>query len=133
MSGSTRGRGVQVSIAGERELRRALRGVEGGIEDLKATHLEAAEIVRDAAEPLVPRQSGDLVGTVRAAGQARSAVVRAGKKAVPYAGVIHFGWPARDIEPQLYLYDALDDRREQVVEVYQDRVAALTKKHGIAG
>lgn len=131
MAKSSEGRGVQVSIAGERELRRALRGVEGGIADMKAVHLEAAETVRDAVD--APRESGDLAGTVRAAGQAKGAVVRAGKKAVPYAGVVHFGWPERNIEPQPYLYEALDDRRTEVISLYEERIDSLAEKHGLAG
>lgn len=121
-----------IQVDGAKELRRALKAVDGGIADLKAAHAESAEVVERRAEQLVPRVSGLLESTIRSAGQAAGGVVRAGRASVPYAGPIHFGWAARNIEPQPFLYDALDDRRREVVEVYEDRVGKLIRKHGLA-
>lgn len=120
-----------VDIEGMRELRRALKDIEGGVADLKSTHKAAAEVVEKRALDLVPRRTGSLAGTLRSTGQARTGVVRAGFARVPYAGPIHFGWPRRNISPQPFLYDALDDRRTEVVDVYIDRLQALINKHGL--
>lgn len=120
-----------VSVDGGRELRRALKAVDGGIADLKSVNKAAAEIVERAALPLVPRRSGALAGSIRSAGQAAGGIVRAGRKAVPYAGPIHFGWAARNIKPQPFLYDALDARRSEVVERYESEVSSLIKRHGL--
>lgn len=120
-----------IKVDGAREIRRALRSVDGGVEDLKATHAEAAQIVERRAAQLVPRRSGLLSSTVRSTGQASGGVVRAGLSRVPYAGPIHFGWPGHNISPQPFLYDALDDRRQQVIDAYESRVNQLIKKHGL--
>ncbi|MDG4860140.1 hypothetical protein P8605_18620, partial [Streptomyces sp. T-3] len=40
-------------------------------------------------------RSGRLVGTVRSSGTKTTAVVRAGRASVPYAGPVHWGWPTR--------------------------------------
>jgi hypothetical protein len=116
-----------IQVEGAKELRRDLKraGDKELVDELKAAHREAAETVADAARPLVPVQSGKLLRSVRAGATATSGVVRAGKVAVPYAGPVHFGWPARHITPQPFLYDALDRRRDEVVGVYKDRIAAL--------
>jgi hypothetical protein len=79
----------------------------------------------------VPRRSGLLESSIRSSGQASGGVVRSGSVGVPYAGPIHFGWPGHNIEPQPYLYDALDDRASQVVDVYEQRVNGLIKTYGL--
>lgn len=120
-----------ISIEGDRELRRALRGVADGVADLKAVHADAAEIVASRATQLVPRRSGALSASIRSTGQAATGVVRAGRAAVPYAGRIHFGDPSHNIKPQPFLYSALDDRRDEVIDLYEKRIGSLIKKHGL--
>lgn len=121
----------EVKVEGARELRRALKQFEGGIDDLKAAHADAAKIVADEAMQLVPRLSGLLESTIRSSGQASSGIVRAGTAGVPYAGVIHFGWPAHNIEPHPFLYDALDDRTAEVIEAYERHVDGLIDRYGL--
>jgi hypothetical protein len=120
-----------LTVEGARELRKALRSVDGGTADLKAVHAEAAQIVERRAAQIVPKRSGDLGGTVRSSGTTTAGVVRAGFARVPYAGPIHFGWARRNISPQPFLYDALDKRRAEVIEAYETQVAGLIKKHGL--
>ena len=123
----------QVSVEGARELRKALKTVgDEAKAGLKDVNLEVAEIVARAAVTKVPSRSGALRETVRAAGAQTRASVKAGFKKVPYAGVIHFGWPARGILPRPFLYDALDARRDEVMDAYTDGMADLIKKNGLA-
>ena len=124
--------GRQVSVEGARELRKALKTVgDEAKAGLKEVNVEVAEIVARAAVTRVPTQSGALRETIRAAGAQTRASVKAGFKKVPYAGPIHFGWPARNIAPQPFLYDALDARRGEVVDAYQNGMADLLKKNGL--
>lgn len=124
--------GRQVSVDGARELRKALKTVgDEAKAGLKDVNLEVAEIVARAAVTKVPSRSGALRETVRAAGAQTRASVKAGFKKVPYAGVIHFGWPARGILPRPFLYDALDARRDEVMDAYTDGMADLIKKNGL--
>jgi hypothetical protein len=119
----------EIKVEGARELKKALKDVENGIADLKAVHADAAAIVEVKATSLVPRRSGTLGDSIRSSGNKSGGVVRAGRARVPYAGPIHFGWPARNIAPQPFLYDALDDRRSEVIDVYEKRVGDLIKKN----
>ena len=124
--------GRQVSVEGARELRKALKTVgDEAKAGLKDVTVEVAEIVARAAVTKVPARSGALRETIRAAGAQTRASVKAGFKKVPYAGVIHFGWPARKIAPQPFLYDALDARRDEVVDTYANGMADLLRKNGL--
>ncbi|MEM9521560.1 MAG: HK97 gp10 family phage protein [Actinomycetota bacterium] len=120
---------ARAEVENGRALRRQLRQIEGGIADLKVVHKAAAQVVERRAVAIVPRRSGRLAADIRSAGQASGGVVRAGRKSVPYAGPIHFGWSARNISPQPFLYDALDDRRSEVLDAYDKHVAAVIRKH----
>lgn len=120
-----------LTVNGADELRKALRQFDDGSADLKAAHAESAKVVEQRAVQLVPRRSGALAGSTRSTGQARQGVVRSGRASVPYAGPIHFGWPERNIAPQPFLYDALDDRRGEVIDVYEKRVGELIKKYDL--
>ena len=120
-----------ITVEGAGDLRKALRKIEGGIADLKAAHAESAVVVEKRAEQLVPYRTGTLAASIRSSGQAAGGVVRAGKASVPYAGVIHFGWKAHNIKPRPFLYDALDQRRNEVLDVYESRVGSLIHQHGL--
>jgi hypothetical protein len=122
---------VDVDIYGLRELRSALRDVEGGVDSLKEAHKEAAQIVAVSAAARAPRRTGRLAASLRGTGQQRKGVIRAGSAAVPYAGPIHFGWPRRNIRPQPFIYDALDDRQAAVVAAYERNISELIRKAGL--
>lgn len=121
----------EIKIEGAKQLQRALRQVEGGTASLKDAHLAGAKIVEREAVWIAPRRSGVLAGDVRSSGQVRQGVVRAGRASVLYAGVIHFGWPKRNIAPQPYLYDAVDSRRQEVLDVYGVQVNKAIKANGL--
>jgi hypothetical protein len=50
---------------------------------------------------------------------------------VPYAGPIHFGWPARQIKPNPFIYEVLDDRRQEVYAIYAQRISELIYKYDL--
>jgi hypothetical protein len=120
-----------IKATGVKELRRELRKMGDDLEDLKALNLDVATLVSDRAKDIVPRRTGTLADTIRPAGTKTAGRVRAGFKRVPYAGVIHFGFPARRIEPQPFLYDALDQRRGEVFDRYFDGIKKIQRKAGL--
>src|SRR5215207_1415950 len=105
----------QVRLEGIDDLRRALKRAGASLADLKDANERAGRLVATEASDLAPRRTGRLVQSIRPARQVAKAVVRAGGVGVPYAGPIHFGWPAHNIEPQPFLYDAIDRRRADVI------------------
>lgn len=126
--------GGRLEIEGLREVQRALKGLaEDSREDMKETHRKAGEIVAAAAKPLAPVLTGRLSATIQSSPTKYQGRVRIGRGAsVPYAGPIHFGWPARRIAPQPFVYDALDSRREEVKQQYEQRMNELITRHQLA-
>lgn len=108
---------------------------------LKKVHIESADIVARRATVLVPRRTGALAATIRVSARERSGSVKAGKRSVRYAGPIHFGWPNRPneakewyggpIAPNPFLYDALDDRRDDVEFRFWTALMKAKRKAGL--
>ena len=121
-----------IQVEGVGDLTRALRQVEGGAADLRQAHAEGAEIVAEEARTLVPVRRGILRADIRSSGQIGQGVVRAGRASVPYAGPIHFGWAAHNIEPQPFLYDAADARTDEVRDTFREQLAKLAQSAGLA-
>lgn len=121
-------------FVGTDEVRRKIRRMQDAVSktsatsELKTMHAEAAKLVQGDAARIVPVRSGTLRNTLRSTGTVKSGVVRAGFAKVPYAGPIHFGWPARNIRPNPFLYKAADARADDVVNLFDERVAALIRK-----
>ena len=114
-----------VRVEGARELRRTLKRAGVSVEDLKDANAAAGAIVVAAARPTAPRRSGRLAGTIRASRAAASATVRAGGASVPYAGVIHWGWPAHHITAQPWLSEAATSTESAWLAAYEAGVGKL--------
>lgn len=120
-------------IEGLREVQKALRDVSSDLaNEMKATHKEAAEIVVEGAKRYAPVRTGALAASIRAAATRTGGRVRVGAASVPYAGPVHFGWPARRIKPQPFVYEALDPRRDDIANLYAERISRIIVIHGIA-
>jgi HK97 gp10 family phage protein len=118
-----------IKVEGLNKLTRQMKQLEGDVSGaVKELNGELAGVVADTARRKVPRRSGNLAGSIRSSGQARTGVVRAGGRSVPYANVIHFGWAAHHIRPQPFLYDALDDRRQYVIDRWASELDKLVGK-----
>lgn len=85
-----------VEVAGARQLRRTLQAAGQSLDDLKASHKQAAQIAARASADLAPRITGRLARSVRAAGTNSAGIVRAGNRGAPYGPAVHWGrayWP----------------------------------------
>jgi len=108
----------------QRELAKA--GSKDVVKEVRKANKDAALIVSDKAKQIVPVQSGKLQKSIGAQAQRDSARVKAGtSKGVQYAGPIHWGWPAKGIRPQPFLFDALSDKRDEVEKAYEDNLARI--------
>lgn len=97
-------------------------------DELKSSNREMAEKLVGPVKSKAPVRTGDMRNSVRAGATQRSGVVRAGKKKVPYVGPIHFGWPARRIAPNPFMWEVLDSRRGQIEREYLDRITDIAEK-----
>lgn len=111
---------MPVAVTGLKETVKNLERLGVEVDDLKdvfsALAREAAEINQNAA----PRRSGKLQASVRGNRAKNKAVVSAGGARVPYARLINYGNPKRNIRPRYFMQEAdrilgprLDERLEQ--------------------
>ncbi len=105
-----------------------MKNMGADLSDLTAINKRGAQAVAETARDNAPVLSGTLRGSVKAGATRTRGTVRAGGKAIPYAGVIHFGWPAHNIKPQPFIYDAMDERRGDVIDQYERHIEALVEK-----
>lgn len=114
-----------VRVEGGRELRSALRQAEGGLADLRQTNAAAAALVSRVGAIGAPRRSGLLAATVRPGATQSAAIVRAGSARVPYAGVIHYGWAERHIQPNPWLQEGAERTQPAWLGLYRRAIEAL--------
>lgn len=130
---ATGGRGA-LRIEGLRDTQKALRQASKESRDeMKETHRKAGELVIGEAKRFVPVVTGALLASLKSVPTLRQGRVRVGDASVPYAGPIHFGWPANNIRPNPFIYDALDARADAVRQLYEDRINAINEKLDLTG
>lgn len=107
-------------VTGLRELRQALRDAEPAERRAITKALKAgAEAVVAAGKREAPRRTGRLANSIRAgASQTRSYIQAGTASRLPYAGPIHFGWRRHGIEANPFLYRAIDQQRDAIVNEF---------------
>ena len=91
-------------VVGQKRFVSTMRKAGADMKELKEVNRQAADIALPAVRSLAPRgKTGRLASSVRAGATQKAGVIRAGRKSVPYAGVINYGWPARRIKPRLFV------------------------------
>jgi len=111
----------RVEITGLNEVLRDLRRLKDKDtpKAIRAANLDAAKAVVPTAKAEAPRRSGRLAASVGARATAKAGSVKAGSGVrVPYAGPIHFGWWSHGIQPNPFLYRAVDRRIGEVYAAY---------------
>ena len=125
-----------VKVTGLSKVQRDLRKLSTDALDLNKTEFletnkQVADLIIGEAKNYVPVLSGALAAAIKNASTKKSAKVRAGNVAVPYAGPIHFGYPKRAIKPNPFFYDAIDSRRNEVRQKYDSLVSSLIDKYDL--
>lgn len=117
-------------VKGLRQAVRALQKAGADASDLTELMYAIGEmVVRATQPPIGPTRR--LAGSVRAGRSKNKAVVRAGGARVPYAGPIHFGWPARNIKPQPFLTKTAEEKQPEAVRMIDQGMGDLLRKNGL--
>ena len=106
-----------IVVEGDEQLVRSLNALAGDLGDLADPHRKAGDLLLARADAKTPRQSGRLAasGRVDAASDETEVVYTE-----VYAGVIHNGWPDRNITPQPWLAETLGEQTTAVGDVFED-------------
>jgi HK97 gp10 family phage protein len=121
-----------VEVHGLRTLRRTLKAAGQSLDtDFKKVHADVADIVVVAARataPVGPPEKGHIADSIRGSGQSAAAVIRVGRAALPYAGIVHYGDPHRKHKAQPFLLDAMYGTRERWLGVYTQGLEKIIDK-----
>ncbi|MCH4856219.1 HK97 gp10 family phage protein [Bifidobacterium pseudolongum] len=109
-------------VVGQRRFVATMRKAGADMDELKDVNAQAARVALPAVQSLVPRRTGTLAGSIRAGATKRAGVVRAGRKSVPYAGVINYGWPARHITGRLFANNGVARTEPTWAKLYEQFV-----------
>jgi hypothetical protein len=95
-----------VRIQGLARFNSTMRRAGVNLDDMKAANAQASTTVAQWASLSAPRRTGALGASVRGTRRVSGARVLGGGSGVPYAGPIHWGWPARHIGAQPFISEA---------------------------
>lgn len=128
--GSEAHKGATVQITGLNKVLKALRDAGDDLEDMRDLNHRLGQIVINNAS--VPKDSGEVAGTLRAGRGRTKAVVRAGYKSRgSYAGVLHYGDPHRGHAPHPFLTDSLRASQGQIMSELTKGIDLLLSKNGL--
>lgn len=115
----------QVQVQGLAQLRRTLRKAGHDLSDMADVNAAVAGIIVRAQAARAPRRTGALAASPRPSRAKGRARVLAGGARVPYAGPIHWGWPARNISPQPWLSETAQATEPAWVDEYRRGVTDI--------
>ena len=123
-----------IEIEGGVKLRKALKQANIDLKELTAINRRAAAIVADRAKATAPRGSdkgGHISITVRPGATQRAGIVRVGNKSKPYAGVVHYGWRARNVRKVTpWVIIAAQDTEPQWLTQYHEELKRIIERIG---
>lgn len=120
-----------VQVKGLNEALRALSKAGDDFEDLKDANQELGSIIARKAAAIVPKRSGALEQSIKANRAKKKVQIKAGGARVPYAGVIEYGWRARNIAPQPYIRKAAFEDRDLIKTKYEENIKSIINKYNL--
>lgn len=116
-------------VQGGRDLRRTLRQAGYNMRQLGQANRRVGEVIRPVASAKAPKVTGALARSIKPMAQQSRVRLQSRK---PYAGPIHWGWKARNIEPHEFLSDAATSTEPTWFKVYErEMLDALSQIRGI--
>jgi phage gpG-like protein len=122
---------ANVSIQGVKEVTDSLNKLARDLESNIELNKELSTNLSQKASALAPRLTGALASSVVGNPSSDKAQILAGSAAVPYAGVIEYGWPLRNIEARPYLNPAVNNNIGYIVEKYNDSIQKAIKQYDL--
>lgn len=121
---------VRLRVEGLGRTLRALSKAGADAEDMRNLMHAIGNMVIKSANPPVG-ETGNLSASLRAGRGKTKAVVRAGGARAKYAGVVHYGWPARNIRPNPFLTQAIQASRNTALSMLDDGLADLLRNNDL--
>ena len=122
---------ANISIQGVKEVTDSLNKMARDLESNIELNEELSTTLSQKASALAPRLTGALASSVVGNPSAEKAQILAGSAAVPYAGVIEYGWPQRNIAAQPYLNPAVNNNMGYIIEKYNESIQNAIKQYDL--
>lgn len=121
-----------VEVEGLSRILRELKALGLEVDDLKDAFQKISTEAAEAVARHVPRgKTGRAAGAVRGNRAQSKAVVRAGSSAVPYLGVLNYGWPKRNIQPAAFMQKGEEEYAPKAVQRLEEEIAATIRQRGL--
>lgn len=120
-----------ITVEGIKEVTDSLKKLNKDLESNIELNKELSTTLSQKASAMAPVLTGALASSVKGNPSAEKAQILAGSAAVPYAGVIEYGWPLRNIEAQPYLNPAVNDNMGYIIEKYNDSIQKAIKQYDL--
>lgn len=120
-----------VQVEGLSRVVRELKALGLEVTDLKDAFAQIASEATAAVTSHTPRRSGRLAASLRGNRAQSKAVVRAGSKAVPYAGVTNYGWPRRGIRAAEFMQRGDEEMRPKAVQRLEAQIESAIRRRGL--
>jgi hypothetical protein len=122
---------ANVSIQGVKEVTDSLDKLGRDLKSNLELNKELSTTLSQKASAMAPRLTGALASSVQGNPSAEKAQILAGSAAVPYAGVIEYGWPAKNKEARPYLNPAVNNNMGYIIEKYNDSIQKAIQKYDL--
>lgn len=120
-----------VRVEGLRKLVKELEGLGVDVGDLKDAFGNIARRGAEVARGFVPTLTGRLAGTTRGNRAKSKAVITVGKASAPYAAVINYGWPRRNIKGAGFVPQTDRVMKPDAVAEITDSLQQIIRKRGL--
>jgi hypothetical protein len=120
-----------ITVEGIKQVTDSLKKLNKDLESNIELNKELSTTLSQKASAMAPVLTGALASSVKGNPSAEKAQILAGSAAVPYAGVIEYGWPDRNIDAQPYLNPAVNDNMGYIIEKYSDSIQKAIKQYNL--
>lgn len=122
---------LEVKLEGTKELQDLLIKLGKDLESNSELNEELSSNLAQKASSIAPRLTGSLASSIVGNPSPQKAQIVAGSAAVPYAGVIEYGWPAKNIQAQPYLNKTVNSNMGYIIERYNQSIEDNIKKYNL--
>jgi hypothetical protein len=122
---------IEIHVNGLSEVKATLNKFAKDLETDIGFNKNLSSNLAQKASAMAPKLTGALASSVIGNGTTEKAQIVAGSAAVPYAGVIEYGWPSRNISAQPYLTPSVFNNMGYIVEEYTKNAKEKIKKYNL--
>ena len=122
---------ANISIQGVKEVTDSLDKLARDLGSNIELNKELSTTLSQKASAMAPKLTGALASSIVGNPSAEKAQILAGSAAVPYAGVIEYGWPKKNIQAQPYLTTTVNNNLGYIVAKYQNSITGMIKQYNL--